>query len=84
MTIFKELRYEDLDRLKPGRWLNDSLVFAGLKLVFPCSPALFKLIIPFRHWILVKYAKDDHPTQLVDTFFYKTLKYDFALLLNLL
>jgi Ulp1 family protease len=31
MTIFTDVTYEDLDRLKPGKWLNDSLVFSGLK-----------------------------------------------------
>jgi Ulp1 family protease len=31
MTVFKEVRCEDLERLKPGKWLNDNLVFAGLK-----------------------------------------------------
>ena len=31
MTKFKDVQYEDLDRLKPGKWLNDSLIYAGLR-----------------------------------------------------
>jgi hypothetical protein len=33
MVIFKDLEYKDLGRLNPGKWLNDSLVFCGMKCV---------------------------------------------------
>jgi hypothetical protein len=31
MTVFKDLSFENLERLQPGKWLNDSLVFSGIK-----------------------------------------------------
>jgi hypothetical protein len=31
LIIFKEVAVDHLDRLKPGKWLNDSLVFSGMK-----------------------------------------------------
>jgi hypothetical protein len=33
MLVFIDVKYEDLARLKPKGWLNDNLIFAGIKCV---------------------------------------------------
>jgi hypothetical protein len=34
MNVFTDVQYEDLERLNPGKWLNDDLVYDGLRCVF--------------------------------------------------
>jgi hypothetical protein len=52
MVRFKEVHVEDLVRLEPRGWLNDALVFAGIKYVLSWSSPSYSwpLCLDIGYW----------------------------------